>query len=76
MSTLTDALELAAHEWRGTELDKLLQWACLHIKSQDEALAEVREEYETEERERLRLENALHVAKLSVEAALGHNPPF
>ena len=70
MSELTDKLRAAAAGYKGTEMGGLLQWAALHIESQDEALAEVRQDHEEEERERLRLERALHTAKNSMEAAL------
>jgi len=70
MSELVSKLQQAAQQHRGTDLGGLLQWAALHIESQDEALAEVRDEHATEERERIRLENALHASKLHVEQAL------
>lgn len=67
---LVTRLQTAGQQHKGTDLGGLLQWAALHIDSQDEALADARQECATEERERLRLEAALHAAKLSVEAAL------
>lgn len=70
MSELTDKLRSAGELHKGTDLGGLLQWAALHIESQDEALAEVRENHEEEERERLRLERALYTAKTSMEDAL------
>ena len=70
MSELVTRLEATGQQHKGTNLGGLLQWAALHISSQDEALAEVRQELVEEERERLRLESALHLAKLAVEAAL------
>ena len=70
MSELTDKLRTAASGYKGSEMGGLLQWAALHISSQNEALAEVRQELADEAHERLRLENALHAAKLAVEAAL------
>jgi hypothetical protein len=48
----------------------LLRWAILHIESQDEALAEARQELAAEEAERLRLENAAHQAQQLMEQAL------
>ena len=48
----------------------LLRWAILHIESQDEALAEARQEWANEEAERLRLENAAHQAQQLMEQAL------
>lgn len=44
MSELTDKLLAAAEQNRGTGLGGLLQWASLHVKSQDEALAGLRQE--------------------------------
>lgn len=70
MSDLTDALRTHGQKHRGTDLGGLLQWAALHIESQDEALAELREEHAREERERMGLEGALGVAKEAIEAAL------
>lgn len=70
MSELTDRLRSAAAGYRGSDMGGLLQWAALHIDSQDEALAELRQEHADEEAERLRLELALHTAKASIEAAL------
>ena len=48
----------------------LLRWVILHIESQDEALAEARQEWASEEAERLRLENAAHQAQQLMEQAL------
>jgi hypothetical protein len=70
MSELTHKLRMQAGYHDGTETAQLLRWAALHIEAQDEALAELREEHESEERERIRLEEALHVSKASVEQAL------
>lgn len=70
MSELVTRLQAEGQQHRGTDLGGLLQWAALHIESQDEALADLRQELADEERERLRLENAFRAAKLSVEAAL------
>lgn len=70
MSDLTDALRTHGQKHRGTDLGGLLQWAALHIESQDEALAELREEHAREERERMGLEGALGVAKEAIETAL------
>jgi hypothetical protein len=44
MSDLTKALIKSAESHKGTDLGGLLQWAALHIESQDEALAALREE--------------------------------
>lgn len=70
MSELTDKLRAEGRNWKGTELGGLLQWAALHIESQDEALAETREELANEESERLRLENVANATKQAIEAAL------
>ena len=72
MSDLTEALRTHGQKHRGTDLGGLLQWAALHIESQDEALAELREEHAREERERMGLEGTLGVAKEAIEAALAH----
>ena len=70
MSELVQSLRAHGQQHKGTDLGRLLQWAALHIESQDEALAELREAHAEEEAERLRLENALHQAKMAIEAAL------
>jgi hypothetical protein len=70
MSELVTRLKTAGQNHKGTDLGALMQWAAIHIESQDEALVDVREELQNEERERLRLETALHTAKAAVEAAL------
>ena len=67
---LTDALRTHGQQHKGTDLGGLLQWAALHVESQDDALAEVREELAREECQRLGLEAALHRAREAVEAAL------
>lgn len=67
---LTDALRTHGQQHKGTDLGGLLQWAALHVESQDDALAEVREELAREERQRLGLEVALHHARNAIEAAL------
>lgn len=70
MSELTDRLAKAGEQHKGTDLGGLLQWAVLHIADQDEAIAEVRDELATEEKERLRLERAAYDAKAAIESAL------
>lgn len=67
--TLTDELRAHGQQHKGTELGKVLQWAALHIESQDEALAELREAHAEEENERLRLEDAMHQARQAIEDA-------
>lgn len=69
--TLVARLTAAGLEHRGTDLGGLLQWAALHIASQDEALADTRAELALEERERQRLEVAMTHAKAAIEQALG-----
>jgi len=68
--TITDELRHHGQQHKGTELGKLLQWAALHIESQDEALAELREAHAEEENERLRLESAMYHARNAIEEAL------
>ena len=70
MSDLTDKLRTAGESQKGTELGGLLQWAALHIDSQDEALAELRTEHAEELAERLRLERAIYNTKQAMEGAL------
>ena len=67
--TLPDELRAHGQQHKGTELGKVLQWAALHIESQDEALAELREAHAEEENERLRLEAAMHQARHAIEDA-------
>ena len=66
MSELADKLTAAGQQHHGTEFGGLLQWAALHIADQDEALAELRIELETEQAERLRLERAIHTARQAI----------
>lgn len=70
MSELTSKLRAAGEQHKGTDLGALLQWAVLHIESQDEALGELREAHQDEERERLRLERAVYESKKAIESAL------
>ena len=42
MSELTDSLRTHGLQHKGTHLGGLLQWAALHIESQDQALADLR----------------------------------
>ena len=70
MSELIQKLRHEADNQHDAEAIKLLLWAALHIESQDAALAEAREEWEHESRERMKLEEALHVGKAHVEQAL------
>jgi hypothetical protein len=67
MSELVNKLATAADAHKGADLGGLLQWAMLHIQEQDEALAEAREELDTEQSERIRLERVLHSAKAGIE---------
>ncbi len=73
MSELTDSLRAHGQRHMGTDLGGLLQWAALHIDAQDEALAELREEYAREESDRMGLEGTLGAAKEAIEAA-AHSP--
>jgi hypothetical protein len=70
MSELIARLHEAGNTHKGTDLGGLLQWAALHIESQDEALADARQELEEEQAERIRLETSLHTAKTATEYAL------
>lgn len=45
-----------------------MQWAALHIAAQDDALAQTREELETEESERIRLERVIFDARQQLAA--------
>lgn len=70
MSPLIQALTKQGEAAKGSELGGLLQWAILHITSQDDALAEIRAEHAQEEAERLRLESALHDAAQALDSTL------
>lgn len=67
---ITKKLTDAAWKHKGTDLGGLLQWAALHIESQDEALAEARGDIEFMEGERRRLELGIAAATLAADAAL------
>jgi len=62
-SKLIEKLNQSAFDCQDGELKKLLSWAALHIAEQEEALTEAREELETEQNERIRMEQAIHDAK-------------
>lgn len=70
MSELTDRLREAGERAKGTDHGALLQWAVLHIESQDQALADVRKELDQETAERQTLQTALHDAKTSMQGTL------
>ena len=70
MSPLIQALTKQGEAAKGSEVGGVLQWAILHIASQDEALAEIRAEHAQEEAERLRLEAALHDAAQALDGTL------
>ena len=79
---LTTQLAALAHalEPSHPQAPALLRWAILHIEGQDEALAEARQEWASEEAERLRLEQAAYMAQEAIETALaaikyGQRPP-
>lgn len=77
MSELIEKLQKAGHEHKGTDLGGLLQWAALHIQSQDESLVELRDELEAESNERMRLERVVFDARQQAEvlsAALRQTP--
>lgn len=67
---LITALQTHGHQHKGTDLGGLLQWAALHIQSQDEAIEELRDDFAEEHEERLRFERAAHDAKAAIDAAL------
>ena len=67
---LITALQTHGQQHKGTDLGGLLQWAVLHIQSQDEAIEELRADFEEEHNERLRFEKAAHDAKAAIDAAL------
>lgn len=67
---LITALQTHGQQHKGTDLGGVLQWAILHIQSQDEAIAELRADFEQEHEERLRFERAAHDAKAAIDAAL------
>ena len=69
-TSLIGRLNAAGAQAKGTDLGGLLQWAALHLDTQDKVLMELREELAAEAQERARLEQALHDAKTSVEGAL------
>lgn len=64
---LIEKLNQAALDCQDGELKKLLSWGALHIAEQEEALTEAREEMETEQNERIRMEQAIHDAKQKME---------
>lgn len=70
MKNIIKQLKAAGEQHKGSDLGGLLQWAALHIASQNDALSELREGFASEEAERLRLEAALQAAKAAAEAAL------
>ena len=71
MSELTDSLRTHGLQHKGTHLGGLLQWAALHIESQDQALADLHEDHAREENDRMQMEGALGAAKEAIEAAHG-----
>jgi hypothetical protein len=70
MSNIIEALTAAANGRKGENIAGLIQWAVMHIQDQDAALKEAREEAETEQNERIRLERALHEVEQLVDASL------
>ena len=69
MSELTERLATAAPQHRGTDLGGLLQWAGLHIASQDEALAELREQFDRLARDYKALHKGIKDATEAVDTA-------
>ena len=67
---LITALQTYGQQHKGTDLGGVLQWAILHIQSQNEAIEELRADFEEEHNERLRFEKAAHDAKAAIDAAL------
>lgn len=61
--TLTEKLNEAGQQHKGTDLGALLQWAMLHIQSQDEALETANQECDTARTERDHLLKTLEKAK-------------
>lgn len=70
MSELTDKLREAGQAHKGTDLGALLQWAMLHIASQDEAIEQWEVDFQEEHEERIKFERALHEATQAVDGAL------
>lgn len=70
MTGIKEKLEEFGLANKGTDLGAVLQWALLHIQSQDEALAETREELARETAERTAMQQALEEAKTATESAL------
>ena len=67
---LITALQTHGQLHKGTDLGGVLQWAILHIQSQNEAIEELLDDFEEEHEERLRFEKAAHDAKAAIDAAL------
>jgi hypothetical protein len=70
-SQLVQELEKHGLANRGTDLGGLLQWAMLHIQSQDEALAELYADESAREREVEELREALCAVKALLETVGG-----
>lgn len=67
---LITTLQTHGQKHKGTPLGGVLQWAVLHIQSQNEAIEELRADFAEEHNERLRFERAAHDAKAAIDAAL------
>jgi hypothetical protein len=77
MSELVEKLYVQGNENKGTFLGGLMQWAALHIEEQDAALKNLKEEFEAESTERMRLERVVFDARQQAEvlsAALRQTP--
>jgi hypothetical protein len=72
MSELTDKLAEAGEQHKGTDLGGLLQWAVLHITSQDERIAELEEDEAAREKEAEELREALCTVKALLETVGGY----
>lgn len=70
MSRLIDKLFEAGQSNKNTNLGGVIQWAMLHIESQDKALEELQDDLAREVGNRVLLENALLIATQAVDAAL------
>jgi len=70
MSELVEKLTNAAKQRQDEGLSKLLRWAALHIAEQEKALKELREEFKEEEKERIRMEHAVHRATVQMQTLI------
>lgn len=66
MSELINQLKDHAEANKGTDLGRVLQWAMMHIAEQDEALSDARSELDEEQSERIKMERAIHEARIAL----------